>query len=206
MSGGNSHQRAVAKAASKDSKHEKSTDAAPPRPNGLTSKWLRGIRLLGKFIALLTVPLGLITGYLSLIPHISISQSQSINPSDAFATPFVVSNDGPLGINNVGFSCEILEILYVSAKPTRHIILENFQAVVLGMEPGERTSFRCPFSDIAIPVVGGYKSLDVVMRVRFRSDFVPWYQSRKFRFATAKLANGELYWYPYAYSRLPQKD
>ncbi len=153
-------------------------------------------------ITLLATSLGFVTGYLSLVPRISVSQTFALNPAAPFSAPFVVSNDGPLGINEISFSCLLLYV--ESSHRNRFIdVLLSDQLTIVGMEPGEKVTIRCPFERFvklseSDPIVRG----DIVLIVEFRPDLVPWQVKRQLRFITLHGFDGRLYWYPQPYSRI----
>lgn len=152
------------------------------------SKWLVG------GITLVATSLGIVTAYLSLIPRLSASPTQSLDLNNPFSALFIMSNDGPLGINDLDFSCHIYNVgsvldASVSAITTRMNIRSK------RMEPGEKISAPCDPSPL-IRVEGQLASADVAVVVRFRPDFVWWTKYRIFRFVTLKSSDGHLYWFP----------
>jgi hypothetical protein len=68
------------------------------------------VRLIGGLILWTSAILGLVSGWVAMIPRVSVSQNQSLSPSDPFSTPFVVSNDGPLPLMNVRFYCAVSKV------------------------------------------------------------------------------------------------
>jgi hypothetical protein len=145
--------------------------------------------------------LGIVTGYLSLVPRISVENSQLLNLADPFATPFVVSNDGPLGINDVILSCLLIYVESTGGGTIEGLTVGP-NPVIEGMDPGERATLPCTFH----PVFGftnPLKAADIAIVVNFRPDFVPWHQIRRLRFKTLKGSDGHLYWYPQPLSRVP---
>ena len=66
------------------------------------------LKLIGKSILWTSALLGIVSGYVALIPRVTVSQHQPLDLSKPFSTPFVVANDGPLAIRDVRFWCEPL--------------------------------------------------------------------------------------------------
>jgi hypothetical protein len=153
-------------------------------------------KIVAGAITLTATSLGVATGYLSLVPKISVSQNQPLDPANLFSAPFIVSNDGPLGINDVQILCGLKD---VQAGPggIKNIILTSPGLHVDGMETGERATFPCGPQINVKPLT----SADVVFTVRFRPDFVPWHTTRYFRFVSEK-SGEQLFWYPQAYDRI----
>lgn len=164
--------------------------------NTISKSW----KLVGVAVTLLATSLGIVTGYLSLVPKISVSQNQPLNPNELFSTPFIISNDGPLGINNIDFVCWMRDI-QVGASAIKNVGLTSPSLHAEGMEPGERATYPCGPTVSLHPLT----SADVVFEVKFRPDFVPWRISRRFRFVTMQTSDGQLVWYPQPFNRLNQK-
>jgi len=151
----------------------------------------------GKLAGWLLASLGFATAYLSLIPRISVSQNQPLDVDDPFSAPFVVSNDGPLGINGLQFSCRIYNIETKGSK------ISNIEtSMLLGakqMEPGERATVPCDTMPM-VPPKGPLVSGDLAVVVSFRADFTWWRKSRAFRFVAQHTPDGRVYWYPQPFS------
>jgi len=133
-----------------------------------------------------------------------VSQSQPLNPADPFSTPFIVADDGPLGINAIKFTCLLIDVETVHQNRFIDVGLLSEALSVDGMDPGEKATVPCVFRSFfglspSDPIAKG----NVAMVVEFRPDFVPWRIRRKSRFMTLRASDGNLYWYPQPYSRLP---
>jgi len=166
----------------------------------------RSLKILAGAVTLIATSLGIVTAYLSLIPRISVSQTQPLDPADPFSAQFIVSNDGPLGINDVAFDCAILNVntLHNNRISTSYIRPKALKD--LGMEVGEKATVPCVFrSAFGLSPSDLITSGDISIVVRFRPDFVFWEKHRSFRFRTIKAADGTLYWFPQPYDRLPKE-
>jgi hypothetical protein len=141
--------------------------------------------------------LGLVTAILSLLPRLSVSNLESLDPDDPFSTPFVVSNDGVLGINDVVLSCILVRL----ESATQHWAVEGFRSVgyaptIPRLDPGEQGTAPCN------PAVGLKASAaDIEVVVSYRPDYVPWKKERPFRFVTVSSKDGKLHWIPQPYIR-----
>jgi hypothetical protein len=142
--------------------------------------------------------LGLATGYLSLVSRVGVSPATSLDLRDPFSTPFVLSNDGQVGINNIDFTCKLLSV------KTKTLVFDNLDfsssSQISAMEPGEKSSVTCAFRrafEMSEPVV----SADIVISATFRPDYVPWSVKRELRFVAARDVTDILHWFPQPYSR-----
>ncbi len=165
------------------------------------------LKVVGTVVTLLATSLGFMTGYLSLVPRISVWQTQPLNPADPFSTPFIVSNDGPLGINLVKFSCLLLNVETANRNRFINVRLSSESLTVIGMEPGEKATVPCIFrQSIGLSDSDTIQTADVVIIVEFRPDFVLWRRTRRLRFVTLRSSDGNLYWYPQPYSRMATRE
>lgn len=150
----------------------------------------------------LAVALGVATGYLSLLPRITISQNQALDPMDPFSAPFVVSNDGPLGINKVVVLC-----MPIKVEDTAHNLLSRYAVkrvpTIPGMEVGEKATVPCY---LGVTLTHPIETADIAFRVQFRPDFVIWRVHRDLRFSAMRGADGKLYWYPQPFDRMPDES
>jgi hypothetical protein len=153
-------------------------------------------KIMAGAVTLLATSLGIATGYLSLLPRVSVSQNQPLDPANLFSAPFIVSNDGPLGINDVQILCDLQKVK-TGTGGIENIAITSPGLHVDGMEPGERATFPC-----GPPIKISPDSADVIFVVEFRADFVPWRTKRYFRFVTMNGSGGQLFWYPQAYDRV----
>lgn len=150
-------------------------------------------KFVSKVVGLLLASLGFVTGYLSLVPRLSVSQDRPLDVNNPFSTPFVVSNDGPLGINDLRFSCFFFNLENTAGGGLTNVETNMF----LGskrMEPGERATVPCDTMPLVLP--GPFVSADIAVKVSFRPDFVWRRKPRAFRFITYHASDGHLYWYP----------
>ena len=70
------------------------------------------LKYLGVAVTLVATPLGIVTGYLSLVPKVTVIQTESLNPRDPFSAQFIISNDGPLRINDMRAQCNFANVQY----------------------------------------------------------------------------------------------
>jgi hypothetical protein len=155
-------------------------------------------RIIGAVLSGTCVLLGLLTGVLTLLPRLSVSNLEALNPADPFTTPFVVSNDGYLGVNNVRFSC----LLYSLLNEKQHIVMRggaesiNYASPVRRLPAGERATIPCyPFMKTARTP----SRIDIAVNVTYRPDYVPWSKADHYRFVATDGSDGKLHWLPQPY-------
>ena len=160
-------------------------------PVGLTK---RGFHFTGKVLGLIVLSLGLASSYLSLLPRITVVEGVPLNSADPFSTPFVVSNDGPLGVSSFDFDCIVENLTAKGGNNVQETHVTGPKLRTSRMEVGERAMAFCPLNS-AIEV-GPIQSASIKMSASFRPDWVFWRDTRRFRFATIADPNGTLRWMP----------
>jgi len=176
-----------------------------PAPQEQTySKGTRAIKTLkwaGRLLAWFGFSLGVVTGYLALVPKVTVTQTEPLNPVDPFSAQFIVSNDGPLGIEDLSVVCVISNVRYkdMQARVSNNRINGNKGTELFKqrMDVGERASFTCPFSEVfhtRAPVIDA----EIVTQLTFSPKFTWHHPHREYRFNTKSDATGLLHWYPQA--------
>jgi hypothetical protein len=170
-------------------------------PHSRTSRLRTLLKWIGYAFTGLATFLGVVTGYLTLVSKVSISQNLPLTPEDPFSTPFVISNDGPLGINHIQVYCQAIKVRAEAQNfEVRNGKLQNFIPAIPGMEAGEKLTAPCWFPfHTRTPIT----EADLAIRITFRPDFVPWETKREFRFVMTSGSEGKYYWYPQPYNRIP---
>jgi hypothetical protein len=171
------------------SKHKKPTEPPAWRKHLLSVK--------GIILFLIGVP-GLYIGILSALPRISVSPQSSLNPSDAFATRFVISNDGYLDLYEIKFACVLIEVDLVNGSK---ILTPGPYGDKLGgfttnsmaadvIEPTRKATIACPYP-IPVAITKG----DIIVSVSYRPEWLPFRRQTHVRFVTEKAADGNLNWF-----------
>jgi hypothetical protein len=151
------------------------------------------LKVVGVLSTVVVTSLGVVTGYLALVPKVTIVQGDLLNPQDAFTEKFVISNDGPLGINSVNVECFVVNMQYEDSVSINSSPVVR-PAAVDRMDVGERLTVPpCPFQPIAGVKL---KEADISIWVGFRPDFTWWHLHRGFRFFTTNDSNGVPHWFP----------
>lgn len=178
-----------------DGTHPTDQAAAAARPRQYII--LKILKVLGAAVSLIAMSLGIASGYLSLLPRISVTQTEPLNVTDPFASPFIVSNDGPMGINGVEFYCVLVHVRTRKGFSFDGITTELTALNQKHMEPGERVSVPCSFRQFfgfttENPVIGA----EIIVGVTFRPDFVWVHKNRQFRFVAMADSHSDVRWYP----------
>jgi hypothetical protein len=162
------------------------------------SAWKKSLlSVKGIILFLIGVP-GIYVGILSALPRISVSPQSSLNPSDAFATPFGISNDGYLDLYDVKFACVLIEVDLVSGSK---IVTPGPYGDKLGgfttnsmaadvIEPTRKATITCP-SPVPLAITKG----DIIVSVSYRPEWLPFRRQKHIRFVTARAADGNLNWF-----------
>jgi hypothetical protein len=160
------------------------------------SRWFRiPASLFWKFVVVLSVIVGLIAALLTFLPRLSMSSSESLDPSTPFSTPFVVSNDGLLSINDVTCYCLIRRVVIADRGDitVSNNIVYSDSLPVPNLAPGEKTTVSCP---PLLPSEPRITRADMDIVLRFRPYGLPWYREKAFRFTTEIASDKRLHWYP----------
>ena len=167
--------------------------------SGLRQPKKRHLATLGKGIVLLLTwlgfSLGVVTGYLALVPKVTVVETDPLNPEDIFTSQFIISNDGPLGINSIDISCNIGNVAFERDIHIGQTRLSSTEAYKTKMFVGERGAMPCPLTSV-INLDASVRSADIYMVLKFRPDYTWWHIVRIFRFITIMDSKGKLHWLP----------
>ena len=143
---------------------------------------------------------GIYIGALNLVPKFSISPLSSLNPSDPFATPFEISNNGYIDLYDVRFLCSYkdVESIYGSKILTPGADEETtggFTSDSLAVEHldrGRKATITCPFPFV---LPGPISKADIRIVISFRPEWLLWKKHHVNRFTMAKDAAGQFRWF-----------
>lgn len=191
---------------------KKGTHKKPSLPTDRTEPaWRiakRTSKIVGKVILDLGFVLGVVTGYLALLPRVSVSQNDQLDPDNAFSSPFIVTNDGPLPMESVRFTCGIVDVKHQNGPEvvgdanfgTHFFMLKDKDGKIATqnfgspeMMPGERSTLpSCSY-----PYLNPVENANIGIVVDFRVGYTFFPARRVFRFATLKDNNGKIHWFPF---------
>jgi len=137
--------------------------------------------------------------YSYVSPRVTVGSSALLEPTKPFSAYFAITNNGNFSVHHVRYRCVILNAQ--DDVNTRIIVApygaEPIDLRIPDINPSETSSVLCPFPfAFDHPVI----IADVIIYVRYKPDWIPWYQEKPFRFAVAKNSNGQLTWLPRAVS------
>ena len=128
-------------------------------------------------------------------PKVDIANTDALDPSDPFSTPFIVSNNGRATITDVEFSCYIDGLEYEDGAGFTRLALVT-QPTIARIDPGDRKSGLCGSVRMHTSPV---KGADIQMTIKFKAPrwglFTKEHE-RKLRWVTAKQSDGTLRWIP----------
>jgi hypothetical protein len=147
-------------------------------------------------ILMVVAALGSLAAWCSVLPKISVYQSNPINITDPFSAPFTVFNNGPLTLKSLKFTCVPIDIddSHLGGRIPSKLRSEILQ--IERMEAGTKVSVSCNFLQFvgkfspSEPMTKG--QIDIFME--YRPEFVFWKIVRQFRFVTFPASDGKLYW------------
>lgn len=153
------------------------------------------IRIFATFFAVLLGFLAIVTAYYTFAFKISITPSGSLNPSDPFATPFVIQNDSLLWITNIKpYHCILRKVSTVNNEifTNGNIIMELPSIPIL--ESNEKTTILLPFRSV-ISLSSPINFADVEIVVSYYPAFIFFYKKEKrVHFVTAQSTDRTLQW------------
>lgn len=156
----------------------------------LSGFWKRAL----SFIVGASAVASLISLLLSFLPQVSVRPEGSLDPKNPFSTPFVITNSGLTGINQVSFVCRLR---HATNDKGGKIIANNVRPTGFGIAkigPGESATTGLPFTWIGDTTA----SADFDFVLEYRPSYYPLKKESTFRFATARQQDGTLVWLPRA--------
>jgi hypothetical protein len=170
----------------------------PRKGSQRTESHKRAVAVLSACLALTLY--GIAAAWLSVLPDISVSQSQSFQATDPFSSPFVVSNNGPLTVDLVKLTCMSGRIQISHQGQTVPPEFHTDTSISERLKPGQQISVPCNVG-ASLPFGNAFSEhplldamIDIV--IEYRPRFVFWKIMRQFRFETFPEPHGKLHWQP----------
>ncbi len=180
---------------SKHSQHKRNQIASRKRGQNNRPRsqfWKRTISLIVGASAIASI----VSLFLSFLPQVSVRPEGKLDPQNPFSTPFVITNSGLTGINQVTFFCRLRHA--TNDQGGKIIAYEKgvhptgFNISKIG--PRESATAGLPFTWIG----GTTASADFDFVLEYRPSYYPLKRQSTFRFATARQKDGTLVWLPRA--------
>ena len=132
-----------------------------------------------KYFSRVAVVVGLLGTVLSLIfsflPNVVVSPSKPLDPQFALhSTPFIVSNDGPLDLHTVRYSCDILKATFRNRTKIERTKASSDVLVRSTFRPKQRDNIPC-IPPRNIGAGGGFSNLlnaEIEIVISFRPAFL----------------------------------
>ena len=154
----------------------------------------RGVKTwTGSAIVSVSALLGIASGWVALVPHVSVSQTQPLNVTDPFSTPFIVANEWPFDIYGVHFECYSFSVKTQYSEVGTKLGFVPMDVYYASMKPGERATVPCRFP---FTMQDPLQSADIAMIVTFKTAFWPLELHNDFRFQALRAGDKNLYWFP----------
>jgi hypothetical protein len=182
----------------KNNQHTKQGPKQEPQQEPQTTRIQRILRWFGIFGKFLALYLSIVGSYYAFSPKIFIAPADTLDPSQLFATPFVVRNESLLSVNSIRIRCGIRNLITTENTRVVGIDTELRDArPIPHLEPLEATTIILPFPfSRGVPL----KTADVDVIVSYRPALLPFDKQKRIRFRTAEAKDGTLHWYPKAIS------
>jgi hypothetical protein len=177
-------------------KRQHVVDSIHPKKTRNWAKFLKRVALIPGAIATFLAIYG-------ALPKLGISSSETLDPNNIFASPFIVKNESLFPVREVEYMFHIVEAQ--TRKPS--IEIKN-NVVSQHQKIATPTLRRGESGQTLVRLVGGsgarVTTADIVVFIRFRPAFLPFRQIEKYRFTTKKHVDGSLRWLPAPISELSE--
>ena len=148
-------------------------------------------------ISVVLALLGGIVAVLTLLPRISVTPSEIVDPNDTFSASFTISNNNFIPLRHVGAALGILEIQPLGIPLDSHLPPYKNGGLVRSAWANHSLDMDDRFtitpSDSIRTKTPREASIAIV--VSYQPWVLPWTRKKIFRFATHRNENGTLSWY-----------
>ncbi len=156
------------------------------------------IPLLAWSLGLATL-LGGVVSALTLLPRVSVTPSDPVDPTNTFSASFTISNNNFIPLRHVDAGIGIWQMLGKDVQPQEVQKIVPFEDVM----PFERAEWRNHnldmderFTITPNELFTGHVTLaDIGIIVTYQPWILPWSRKRIFRFKTVRQSDGTLHWY-----------
>lgn len=143
--------------------------------------------------------IGLFLAVYAFASKISVTSSESLNPSNPFATPFIIRNDSLLSLKSVTIKCGLRDVKCQGAYFDNCYSQTRLPPIPC-LKTNEPTTFLVPFPLRGFPVLSADIDIIVSYKPLWFPLWLPLKRQKVFRFSTCKSSNGTLHWIPRATS------
>ncbi len=172
---------------------------APSTRGAAAQTIIATLRKAARVVSIIALLIGLSAAILQHLPRISVIPSSSLDPSNPFATPFTVSNDGYLDVYNATIVCNLK---YVKDANENTVVgpfpVYGQTTLARDLAPGFPVTVPCNFPSRGAAVLfeAPIATAKISISVQFRPAFLPWRRSRAYNFFMARDNQGQIHWFP----------
>ncbi len=170
----------------------------PQKTGKYSWQWFALLSPTGKIAATIALILTVVGSYYTFSLKLTIEPKESLDPSNPFATPFIIRNDSLLGVYSINLKTGIREV-YAKGSDNK---FSNFGTMtdvppIPKLDSGEPTTF---FITFPFKTPSPITSADIEIMVSYRPVLLPFNRNKSLRFVTIQAKNGTLHWVPKAIS------
>lgn len=151
-------------------------------------------RVLAGILASSTV-MGAVAALLMLLPRLSVTVNEPVDPSNAMSAPFTITNSGFIPLWDVGAE---LVVRYISASAQGVTITSTAPNGTRFLRPdwlGHRLNMDDHFTLAPSDLVSRATEGDISIAVVYKPWILPFHCERTFRFISHRESNGYNYWF-----------
>jgi hypothetical protein len=162
-------------------------------------------RVVAVIVFVVGVP-GILSGFYSFVPRLSITPQPPLISSNAFSAPFLVANEGWLTLHDVTAICAAKDVEYTDPSHPKKKITWEWEGgdetetggvlsskTALNLMPAEKVNFECGLAGFQIP--GEWLTrAHILFIVKYHAPFLPFPHYRRQRFELLRDSTGQLHW------------
>lgn len=163
------------------------------KSQGKSSLMQRGI---GAFFGALAL-IGGAVAFLTLLPRISVTPSDPVDPDNALSASFTISNNNFIPLRHVSASLGIGEIQPVGKPLDPNVAYSEQGSLMPDSWTNHSVDMDERFTITPFDVVHAYgdRQASIQIIVSYQPWILPLERQKRFRFETHRQTNGKLYWY-----------
>ena len=163
----------------------------PEKQEKIPWRWFGLLSPNGKIAATIALFLTVVGSYYTFSLKLTIEPKESLDPSNPFATPFIIRNDSLLGVYSINLKTGIREV-YAKGSNNK---FSNFGTMtdmppIPKLDPGEPTTF---FITFPFKTPSPITSADIEIMVSYRPVLLPFNRNKSLRFVTMQAKDGSLH-------------
>jgi hypothetical protein len=155
----------------------------------------RYLRATWKVFAFVVIVIATVLGlYEVLLPRLSVSQIEPLNPSDPFTARLTIRNSGYFSVYNVEVKCVEHDVTTERRATMRGFtIIPGSDRSFAEIAPDQSATVYCPVSGV-FAFESPVKKADMEFIFDYRPEYLFWRRTSRFRFVTVRTSDGTLRW------------